>query len=446
MNRSMTSGTPWKLLVMFSMPIIAGNLLQQMYHTADTLIVGNVEGEVALSAVGSCTSLTELFIALAIGFSTGTGILIAQCYGAKRDDLLRTYASTAIVLLIRLGFVMSIAGLITGKIILEKLLHVPEHMLEMTVKYFRIYSLGLVFQFGYNAYASILRAIGDSSSTLYFLLGSSVINVLLDLLFIKIMSLGVAGAAVATVISQACACIASGIYMYKKYELLRFKKEQLYYAPELSYQIMKVGTPMALQCSVISLGMIMVQKLVNSYGQVMMASFAVVTRLHGWITMPIKSLQNAMATYAGQNIGAKKEDRISVGLWQSIVMSIGITAFFCVLIYFNMKRIVTWFGLDVEASKICMMHLRITLPSVLIYAAYFPMNGVFQGVGDAIHATAYALLALALRILFAYTLSFFTYWGYTAIWWSETYAWIIVIVVYYIYYFQGKWKRRVLIT
>lgn len=446
MNKSMISGTPWKLLVMFSGPIIAGNLLQQMYHTADTLIVGNVEGEVALSAVGSCASLMELFIALAIGFSTGAGILIAQCYGAERYELLKKHASTAIILLVTLGFVMSVVGVVAGKIILEKLLRVPKHMLGMTIKYFRIYSLGLTFQFGYNVYAAILRAIGDSSSTLYILMGSSLSNILLDLLFVNVWKLGIAGAAVATVISQVVACIACIIYTYRKYEILRFGKKCLYYDYELSYQIVKIGAPMALQSSVISLGMMMVQKLVNSYGQVMMASFAVVTRLNGWITIPIKSLQNAMATYAGQNIGAKKEDRISVGLWQSILMSIGITSFFCILIYFNMETIVTWFGLDVEASKICMMNLRVTLPSVLLFAAYFPMNGVFQGVGDAVHATAYAMLALALRILFAYTLSTFSYWGYTAIWWSETYAWIVVSVVYYIYYFQGKWKRKVLIS
>lgn len=446
MNKNMTSGTPWKLLVMFSMPIIAGNLLQQMYHTADTLIVGNVEGEVALSAVGSCTSLTELFIALAIGFSTGAGILIAQCYGAERYDLLRNYASTAIVLLLSLGVVMSVAGVLAGKVILEKLLHVPDYMLGMTLQYFRIYSLGLIFQFGYNVYAAILRAIGDSSATLYILMGSSFVNVLLDLLLVSVLKFGVSGAAVATVVSQACACIASISYTCRKYKVLRLGKSKWHYDYQLSLQIMKVGAPMALQSSIISLGMMMVQKLVNSYGQIMMASFAVVTRLNGWITMPIKSLQSAMATYAGQNIGAKKEERISIGLWQSIAMSISITAFICIIIYFNMETIVRWFGLDAEASEICMMHLRVTLPSVLLFAAYFPMNGVLQGVGDAVHATAYAIISLALRILFSYTLSMFDYWGYTAIWWSETYAWIIVIAVYYVYYFQGKWKRKVLIS
>ena len=166
MKRDMTVGPPWKTILAFSLPIMAGNLLQQLYHTADTLIVGNMEGETALSAVGACASLTELFTALAIGFSVGAGVLCAQYYGARREEILRRYASTAILFILGLGAAVSLFGVAASGFILKNLLNVPAFMQEMTILYFRIYALGLIFQFGYNIFAAILQAVGDSRATL----------------------------------------------------------------------------------------------------------------------------------------------------------------------------------------------------------------------------------------------------------------------------------------
>lgn len=442
--KDMTAGRPWKIILSFSIPIMAGNLLQQLYHTADTLIVGNLKGETALSAVGACSSLTELFTALAIGFSIGAGVVTAQCYGASQEEKLRKYASTAIRLMMGMGAAVSLTGLLAGGYILKNVLQVPEPMQGLAIQYFRIYALGLVFQFGYNIFAAILQAVGDSRSTLYFLLISSAVNILLDLLFVRIW--GVAGAAAATNISQLCACAAGGIYMNRKYRMLRFTMKELSFDIRKAFDVLRVGMPMALQYSVISVGILILQRLVNTYGQAMIASFTVVVRLQGFLTIPIKGFQSTMTTYAGQNMGAGKKERIPAGLWQSVGMSLGITIVLTTAVYGFMIPIVQGFGIDSDASEICIRHLRVMVPSILMYAAYFPMNGMFQGVGDGVHATAYALLALALRILFSYTLSTVEYWGYTAIWWSETYAWIIVFMVYYIYYFRGSWKNKALIS
>lgn len=444
MIKDMTAGPPWKIILAFSLPIMAGNLLQQLYHTADTLIVGNLEGETALSAVGACASLTELFTALAIGFSIGAGVLIAQYCGARREEILRRYASTAILFLAGMGVAVSLFGVAAGEYILKNLLNVPASMQELSVLYFRIYALGLVFQFGYNIFAAILQAVGDSAATLYFLVISSAVNILLDLWFVKLW--GVAGAAAATVISQLCACAAGGIYMGKKYEILRFGLRELRFEREKACDVLRVGMPMALQYTVTYFGILVLQRLVNSYGQAMIASFTVAARLEGWITIPVKGLQSTMTTYAGQNMGAGEKGRLPSGLWQAIGMSLGITMALAAVIYGFMGGIVRGFGIDREAEQICVQHLRVMIPSVLLYAAYFPMNGMFQGVGDGVHASAYALLALFLRILFSYTLSNVGYWGNTAIWWSETYAWIIVITVYYVYYFRGRWKNKALIS
>lgn len=175
MTKDLTRGTPWKLILQFALPIMAGNLLQQLYNTADTIIVGNFNGQQALSAVGACASLTVLFTALAIGFSIGAGVLISQYFGASRERELRQYAATAIVLMLAMGLFMSLAGVVSARFLLERVLGTPEALLPMTLLYFRIYAAGLVFQFGYNIAAALLRALGDSKATLYFLLVSSIL-------------------------------------------------------------------------------------------------------------------------------------------------------------------------------------------------------------------------------------------------------------------------------
>lgn len=207
MTKDMTRGTPWKLIVQFALPIMAGNLLQQLYNTADTIIVGNFNGQQALSAVGSCASLTALFTALAIGFSIGAGVLVSQYFGANRLEELRRYAASSIVLMLLLGLLMSVIGLFSAELLLARFLGTPQDLLPQATLYFTIYAAGLVFQFGYNIAAAILRALGDSKATLYFLLVSSVLNVALDLLFVAAFRMGVSGAAIATVISQIVSCV-----------------------------------------------------------------------------------------------------------------------------------------------------------------------------------------------------------------------------------------------
>ena len=272
MTKDLTRGTPWKLILQFALPIMAGNLLQQLYNTADTIIVGNFNGQQALSAVGACASLTVLFTALAIGFSIGAGVLISQYFGASRERELRQYAATAIVLMLAMGLFMSIIGVVSAKFLLERALGTPEALLPLTLLYFRIYAAGLVFQFGYNIAAALLRALGDSKATLYFLLVSSVLNVVLDLAFVAGLGMGVAGAAIATVLSQIASCVIGFAYMHRKYALLRFSLRELRLDAKTAGRILQVGAPMAIQQSIVSCGFLFLQRLVNLYGESMIAS------------------------------------------------------------------------------------------------------------------------------------------------------------------------------
>ena len=446
MTKDLTRGTPWKLIVQFALPIMLGNLLQQLYNTADTIIVGNFEGQQALSSVGACTSLTILFTALALGFSIGAGVLISQYFGAGRMQELRRYAVTSIVLMLAMGLVMSVIGLLSAELLLRGFLGTPETLLPQAVLYFRIYAAGLVFQFGYNIAAALLRALGDSRATLYFLLVSSVLNVVLDLLFVAALGMSVAGAAIATVISQLAACVIGFWYMYRKYELLRFSARELRLEPAVAGRILRVGLPMALQQSIVSCGFLFLQKLVNYYGESMIASYTVASRMENILMIPILGIQSTMATYAGQNMGAKLPERVSRGLGQGVLVSLFMTLVLCAGQIVGISLIIGAFRLDEAAAEICHQHLFASAVAIPIFAVYFPANGMFQGVGEGFHATFYALMALGLRVVFAYSLHKTAAFGYTAIWWSQAMAWTLTLIVCYAHFFRGKWKEKSLIA
>ena len=445
MTKDLTRGTPWRLIVQFALPIMAGNLLQQLYNTADTIIVGNFNGQQALSAVGACASLTALFTALAIGFSIGAGVLISQYFGASREQELRQYAATAIVLMLAMGLLMSLIGVCSAGFLLARALGTPEALLPLTLLYFRIYAAGLVFQFGYNIAAALLRALGDSKATLYFLLVSSVLNVVLDLVFVAGLGMGVAGAAIATVISQIASCGIGFAYMHRRYALLRFSLRELRMDLKTAGRILQVGAPMAIQQSIVSCGFLFLQRLVN-YGESMIASYTVASRMENILMIPIIGIQNTMATFAGQNMGAQRPDRVSKGLGQGVLVSLGMTLILCLAQIAGIPLIIRAFQLDAGAAAICRLHLFSSAVAIPIFAVYFPANGMCQGVGEGFHATFYALLALGLRVVFAYALHKTSLFGYTAIWWSQAMSWTITLVVCYVHFFRGKWKDKSLIS
>jgi len=446
MTKDLTRGTPWKLILQFALPIMAGNLLQQLYNTADTIIVGNFNGQQALSAVGACAAMTVLFTALAIGFSVGAGVLISQYFGAAREQELRQYAATSIVLMLAMGLLMSLIGVMSARFLLERALGTPEALLPLTLLYFRIYAAGLVFQFGYNIAAALLRALGDSKATLYFLLVSSILNVALDLAFVAGLGMGVAGAAIATVISQIASCVIGFAYMHRKYTLLRFSLRELRLDVKTAGRILHVGAPMAIQQSIVSCGFLFLQRLVNLYGESMIASYTVASRMENILLIPILGVQNTMATFAGQNMGAQRPDRVAKGLGQGVLVSLSMTLVLCLCQILGISLIIRAFQLDEAAATICRLHLFSSAVAIPIFAVYFPANGMCQGVGEGFYATFFALLALGLRVIFAYALHNTALFGYTSIWWSQAMAWTVTLIVCYAHFFRGKWKTKSLIS
>ena len=317
MTKDMTRGTPWKLIVQFALPIMAGNLLQQLYNTADTIIVGNFNGQQALSAVGSCASLTALFTALAIGFSIGAGVLISQYFGANRLEELRRYAASSIVLMLLLGLLMSVIGFCSAELLLARFLGTPQALLPQATLYFTIYAAGLAFQFGYNIAAAILRALGDSKATLYFLLVSSVLNVALDLLFVAAFRMGVSGAAIATVISQIISVflVMRCLLRFDGWAKISLRQIRLYRSEAV--QMMQIGLPAGLQSMLFNISNVMVQSAVNSFGADVVAANTASGNIGNFTYTAQNSVYHAAITFTSQNLGARRYDRIDRIFWGS---------------------------------------------------------------------------------------------------------------------------------
>lgn len=441
-KRFLLNGPPWKGITQFAIPVFLGLLLQQLYNTADTIIVGNFGSEDAMSAVGATAVMTMAFLALANGFSAGAGVIVAHLFGAGRKDELRRNACTSMILMFCMGLICTVVALAIGRPMLEHVLKTPEDLLEMAAKYFAVYAIGLVFQFGYNIVAAILRGVGDSAATMYFLFVAAIINVALDIVFVAVLHLGVLGAALATDISQAGCCAAAIIYMVKKYPIFRWKPNELTFRWNLALNALKTGFPMALQQLIVAVGFVFLQRAVNGYGKFMTASFTVAMRIESYLMIPSSSLQVTQATYTGQNLGARKIERVLLGARQTFVMSELITVVLSAAAFIFAKQLAYLFGLSEEAMTFCVRHIRTTAILLPLLAAYFPILGLFQGADDGFKATIVATTALFVRVVTAYTLRCIPFMGYRIIWWNMAFGWGAGCLLSWSFYFHGGWKKK----
>ena len=438
----MVEGTPWKHILKFALPVLAGSLLQQLYNTVDTIIVGNFSGEEALSAVGTTGSFTFLFLALATGFSAGNGVVVAQYYGARDEKQVRANASTGILLMMGMGLLATIVGLLISRPAYTYLVGVPDEFLELTLQYFRIYAIGLIFQFGYNIFSSILRAVGDSAATLYFLLIASVLNTILDLVFVAGFQWGVVGAALATDIAQAGSFVAAYIYMAHRYPMFRFKLKEFIWDSGLAKKTLQAGFPIALQLIIVSFGLTFIQRAVNGFGQAMTASFTVGYRIELYMNLPCSAFQTTLATYTGQNIGAGKPERVKKGARQAVLMSLLLTLCISALVYIFAENIIGLFKLSEQATVYCNAHLKTIALINIILALYIPLFGVFQGTNHGGAATMVAVGALGMRVLSTYLFRYSSLFGHTIIWWNGLFGFGTGCLIAWAYYLSNRWQKK----
>ena len=439
----MTVGTEWKQILFFALPIMAGQFLQQLYNTVDGIVVGNFVSEAALGAVGACTSLAFLFLALSNGFGMGCGVMISQLYGAKRMDDVKRAVSTGLILLTFMGLVVTLLGWFGADWLVFHLLDLKEEKLtKLAVSYFSIYSLGMVFQFLYNCVASILRAVGDSRATLYFLCVSAVMNLVLDIWFVAGLRWGVAGAAVATVLSQIACVIVCFVYMFAKYPMFRFRTGEFRFDGQLGLLCLKLGAPMTLQQAIVSCGNVVMQRLVNYFGETTMAAFTCGLRIENYCMIPALGFNSAMSMFTGQNIGAGKPERIERG-WRSAV-KMGMLVTFCIatVLFIGAYPLSALFGVDGEAQLQAVDYIRFVSYMMLIFSVYLITNGVVQGSGDALYASICSFSTLGVRVALAYTLVFFFDFDYHVLWRCIPIGWMFAMILALHYFLTGKWRNK----
>ena len=441
-SNSLTQGTPWKGILAFMIPVFLGILLQQLYNTVDTIIVGNFAGETPLAAVGACGVLTMAFLALANGFSAGASVLIAQLFGADKKEEMRRQASSSLLVMLAMGVAATAVGIAISRFALRHILATPESLIPMADMYFRIYAAGFIFQFGYNIVAAILRGIGDSRATLYFLLVASVVNVLLDVFFVYCLGMGVAGAAIATDIAQALSLVVAVLYMMRKYPLFRWRIHEFTFERQLAGRVLRTGYPMALQQFIVSFGFVFIQRAVNSYGEAMTASFSVAQKIETYMTLPASALMTTQATYTGQNIGAGRTDRVVAGAMQTILLSDIISACILSAVFVFAQPIVAMFGLGAEAIGYCVAHVRCVAICLILFASYFPLLGLFQGANDALFSTLVATSALGIRVASTYLLRRIPAINYRMIWWNMLFGWGLGCAITWAHFLRGKWKKN----
>ena len=321
MVKDMTVGNPTKLILSFSIPLLIGNVFQQFYNMVDTMIVGRFIGVEALAALGATGSLNFLVVGFIIGITSGFAVPIAQTFGAGEEDKLRHYVVVSSYLCIIFSIVITLVMVFSVKNILT-IMQTPSDIFENAYSYIKVICGGVTATIAYNMLSSILRSLGDSKTPLYFLIIGSILNVILDIVLIVNFKMGVAGAAYATVASQAVSALLCLIYMSKKFKVLRFKKKDLGFDLKTSMTLLKIGMPMALQFSITASGSMILQGAINSFGSTIVAAYTAASKVEQILMQPAITLGTTMATYTGQNLGAERYDRIEDGIKRSVRISI----------------------------------------------------------------------------------------------------------------------------
>ena len=444
MARDMTTGREGRHILAFALPIMGGLVLQQLYNTVDSVVVGQKLGDIALGAVGTCSALTMFAVSFAVGLTNGSSVIFAQLFGAKQLDKLRRNLSTAFCLLAALGLAISILGFCFARPLL-KALAAPDAILDMASGYFRIYCLGLVFQFVYNVAAGALRSVGDSKATLYFLCISSVVNIVLDLVFVIVFHWGVEGTAIATVIAQGVSALVSLFYMHRKYEFFRFARGEFAFDPSCCGQILKLGVPTMVQMCIVSGGNVLIQRVVNDLGTVALAANTAAARIENYMFIPVQSMNNGLATFTGQNVGAGKYDRVLGGRRQARYIIVPTALLISLLLWVFAKPLIGLFGVTGEALTLGIQHLRFIAPFFVIFALYMSTAGVLTGSGDVLAAACVTLSVLGVRVAATYIFNYGFHLGFPSLYYANPIGWAFGFIVVWLRFRTGIWKTKAVV-
>ena len=441
----MTQGSPTRHILLFALPTLIGNIFQQIYNLADSIIVGNYVGSEAFAAIGATSSITFLFFALCNGIGSGGGVVVSQYYGARDDrNVKKCIVNSGIIMLIT-PVIFGILGFTLSPLLL-RLLETPENIMADAVLYTRFMSVGLLFVSLYNFLSSMLKALGDSKSPLYFLIISTIINVVMDILFVVVIPMGIMGAALATVIAQFISVLLCAVYAYKKNPYFRISREDITVSFKMIGKIVRLGVPMSLQFALIAVSSMALQRVVNGFGTTAITAFTATNRIEQFIHQPYMTLAASLATFSGQNFGAKRNDRVLAGYKKSLLIMVILTAFLMLAMQTFGQMLISFFISNEEENAAAVIALgakglRITSLFYLSLGMIYVVRGVLTGIGDAFFALFNGIIEVIGRFTIPLLLTAYLGYGEAGIWLSSGLVWLLSGVtawIRYKAYFRSK--------
>ncbi len=437
----MAEGSPTKLLSVCAVPVVVGSICQQFYNLVDSVVVGRLVGAGALAAIGATSSVTFLFFALCNGIGAGGGIITSQYFGSGDKKLVKTCIANVGYIMFAFPLVVGIAAYFLAEPLL-RLLETPEDIMPDAMIYIRIMCIGLVFVSVYNYVSSMLRALGDSRTPLYFLIFSCILNTILDIVFVKYLNLSVFGAGIATLISQLISGALCMIFAVKNNSYFQLTKEDFRFNREVVIRAVKLGIPLSLQFSMIAVSCMALQRVVNTFGAVAVAAFTAIGRIEQLIHQPYQTLGTALSTYTGQNFGAKKNDRLISGYHRSLFLMAIFTIIMLPIMQFFGTQITALFVKDEEVIAMGAKALQISSWFYIFLGVIYIVRGVLNGMGDAFFALLNGIVEVIGRFTVPVILTMIPAIGVWGIWWSVGIVWFISGFTAWLRYMWVK-KRKI---
>ncbi len=437
-TQDLTKGSIVKAIILFSIPLLIGNLFQQLYNAVDSYVVGNYVGKVALAAVGASTPIINMLIGFFMGISTGAGVVIAQFFGAGNTYKMKRAIHNSIALTLVMGVVLTIIGLLFNDPIL-KAIGVPNEVFAEASTYLSIYFWSLIFVMIYNMGSGILRSVGDSKRPLYFLIFSSIVNIILDFLFVKYFHFGVAGAGYATLIAQAISAIMVMYVLMKTDDDYKVVLKEIGFDKEILLKIIKIGLPTGFQQSIVSLSNVIVQSYINAYGASVIAGYSVTIKIDGFVNLPLQAFNMAITTFVGQNIGAKQYDRVKKGAYITTALAMLTIACFVVIMYFFGRDFIALFNQEKDVIDAGRLMQLTFLPFYIVLPINQVINGVLRGAGrSAVPMYVMIFSFVFLRQIYLFLITKVTSdIVYVFLGWPTT--WIVCSLIFIVYFFKVQW-------
>ena len=445
--KDMTIGAPWQRIAEFAIPMLLGNIAQQLYNTVDSIVVGKYVGDNALAAVGSSSPILNLLLALFVGISTGAGIIISQRFGAKDREGLSLAIGNCISLAAIASLIILVIGPMISRPMLE-LLDTPASIIDWCTSYLNIFFIGASGFIFYNILSGVLRGMGDSASALVFLIVATILNIILDIWFVAGFQMGVAGVSLATVIAQGISAVLCFFKLMRMRDVFDLNLKQLKMRKDTALKIVKIGLPSGITQAIFSVAMLVVQSLTNSLGEMVIAANVIIMRVDGFAMMPNMTFGQTMSVYTGQNVGAGKLDRVHQGTKQGLIMAAGLSAAITVILLLLNKFLFGFFTDTAELIHLAGRMMRIMAVGYVGVSVTQVLGGVMRGAGDTMTPMWISMITtILLRIPVAYGMAWLTA---SAEWpnghpfslsTSLLVAWTLGAVITFIAYRKGKWRK-----